>query len=305
MKKFILFIILIVMIPYLVVILCVDEDTLVKYRKKAEFLVKVKYDNGDILQIPFEEYIVGVVAAEMPSSFEPDALKAQAVASRSYVLNKIEKNKNNDYDILASIMDQVYLSNDSLKEKWKDNYEKNYKKIKESVDKTKGEYLTYKGNVVQAFFFSTSSGKTENSEDVFSSSLPYLRSVESSWDKASPVFKNTNNFTFKEFYTNLGLKYSDNPIINIVEKSDTGHIKKIKIDNTIFKGTDFRKLLNLKSTYFDIAVEKDKIVINTQGNGHGVGMSQYGANFMAKEGYNYKEILKHYYKDVEISKINV
>ena len=282
-----------------------DEYINVKYNKKSEYLVKVKYDNGDIKQIPFEEYIIGVVSAEMPAEFEPDALKAQAVASRSYVLNKIEKNKNNDYDILASIMDQVYLSNDLLKEKWKNNYEKYYKKIKDSVDKTKGEYLTYKGEVVQAFFFSTSSGKTENSEDVFVSSLPYLRSAESPWDKASPVISNTSTFTLQEFYTNIGLKYNDKPIINIVEKSDAGHIKKIKIGNTVFKGTEFRKLLNLKSTCFDITVEKDKIVINTQGNGHDVGMSQYGANFMAKEGYNYKDILKHYYKDVEISNLNV
>ena len=305
MKKIILFIISIILIPYLIVNLSIDEEIKVKYRKKIDFLVKVKYDNGDIKSIPFEEYIVGVVAAEMPAEFEDNALKAQAVASRSYVLKKIEKNINNNYDILASIMDQVYMSDDKLKDKWKDNYEKYYKKIKSAVDNTKGEYLTYKGNIVEAFFFSTSSGKTENSEDVFVSNLPYLRSVESPWDSASPVFKNTQNFTLKEFYTNLGLNYNEVPNIEIIEKSDTGHIKKIKVDNTIFKGTDFRKLLNLKSTYFDINIENKKVIINTLGNGHGVGMSQYGANFMAHDGYNYKDILKHYYKDVEISKINV
>lgn len=289
----------------MIVILKNDEQIKVKFSKKEEFLIKVKYDNGEIIPIPFEEYIIGVVAAEMPAEFEIDALKAQAVASRSYVLNKIEKNKNDEYDILASYMNQAYINNSELLKKWNNNYEKFYKKIKEAVDSTKGEYLTYNGDIVEAFFFSTSSGKTENSEDVFVSSLPYLRSVESPWDKASPVFKNTTVFSLEEFYNSLGLKYDEKVSVDILEKSNTGHVKKIKINNTIFKGTDFRKLLNLKSTFFDINISNDRIVINTLGNGHGVGMSQYGANYMAKDGYDYKEILKHYYKDVEISKINV
>lgn len=289
----------------MIVILKNDEQIKVKFSKKEEFLIKVKYDNGEIISIPFEEYIIGVVAAEMPAEFEIDALKAQAVASRSYVLNKIEKNKNDEYDILASYMNQAYINNSELLKKWNNNYEKFYKKIKEAVDSTKGEYLTYNGDIVEAFFFSTSSGKTENSEDVFVSSLPYLRSVESPWDEASPVFKNTTIFSLEEFYNSLGLKYDEKVSIDILEKSNTGHVKKIKINNTIFKGTDFRKLLNLKSTFFDINISNDRIVINTLGNGHGVGMSQYGANYMAKDGYDYKEILKHYYKDVEISKINV
>lgn len=306
MKKCILFIFLIIFIPFLIVTyLNKNENILVKFKNKKEYLVKVKMEDGNIIKIPFEEYIIGVVSAEMPAEFEIDALKAQAVASRSYVLKKIEKNINNDYDILGSIQDQVYIDNDKLKEKWKDKYDTYFKKIKDAVDSTKGEYLTYQGNIIEAFFFSTSSGMTENSEDVFTSSLPYLRSVESSYDKMSPVFKGTNNISLKEFYMNLNLTYNDKPNIKVLEKSNTGHIKKISVDDKVFKGTEFRKLLNLKSTYFDIKVENDKVIINTLGNGHGVGMSQYGANFMAKEGKNYKEILKHYYKDVEISKINV
>lgn len=306
MKKYIIFILLIVFIPFFIVTyLNKEENIFVKFKNKKEYIVKVKMEDGNIIKIPFEEYIIGVVSAEMPAEFEPDALKAQAVASRSYVLKKIEKNKNNDYDILGTIQDQVYIDNDKLKEKWKDKYNLFYKKIKEAVDSTKGEYLTYQGNIIEAFFFSTSSGMTENSEDVFTSSLPYLRSVESSQDKMSPVFKNTNIYSIKEFYMNLNLAYNDSPNIKVLEKSNTGHIKKISVDDKVFKGTIFRKLLNLKSTYFDIKVENDKVIINTTGNGHGVGMSQYGANFMAKEGKNYKEILQHYYKDVEISKLNV
>ncbi|MBP3765840.1 MAG: stage II sporulation protein D [Bacilli bacterium] len=306
MKKLFLFILIIILIPFLIVTyLNKDDKFLVKFKDKKEYLVKVKYEDGKIIEVPFEEYILGVVAAEMPAEFEVDALKAQAVASRSYVLKKIEQNKTNDYDILASIMNQVYIDNASLKEKWKDKYNNYYKKIKSAVLNTKGEYLTYQGKVIEAFFFSTSSGMTENSEDVFISALPYLRSVESSYDNMSPVFKSTNTFSLKEFYTNLNLDYKDKPIIKILEKSNAGHIKKISIDGNMFKGTEFRKLLNLKSTYFDIKVDNDKVIINTLGNGHGVGMSQYGANYMAKEGKTYKEILKHFYKDVEISKLNV
>ena len=305
MKKLIFFIIVIVLIPYIIVMLNKEDNLIVKYMKKNELLVKVKLENNNIIKIPFEEYIVGVVASEMPVEFEDDALKAQAIASRSYVLKKIETNKNNEYDIEASYMDQVYKSNDELKKKWLNNYDKYYKKIKNAVDKTKGEYLTYNGKVIDALFFSTSSGNTENSEDVFTSNLPYLRSVSSPWDNSSPVFKNTLTFTKEEFYTNLGISYNENPNIDIIEKSNTGHVKKIKVDNNIFKGTDFRKLLNLKSTYLEIEIKNNKIVINTQGNGHGVGMSQYGANYMARDGYNYKDILKHYYKNVEISKMDV
>lgn len=304
MKKIITFTLIILIIPFLIVSLMIREDKKEKvgYNINTKMNIKVKRENGEIEKIPFEDYIIGVVAAEMPVSFELEALKAQAVAARSYVLKKIEQNKNNDYDILDTVMNQVYINNEEMKQKWKDKYEENYKKIKRAVDETKGEYLTYNGNIIEAFFFSTSSGMTENSEDVFTAPLPYLRSVESNWDNISPVFRDNVTLSLKEFYYNLGLDYSDKLDIKILERSNTGHIKKIKINNVEFKGTEVRKKLNLRSTYFEIKKEGNNIIVNTLGYGHGVGMSQYGANGMAKDGYSYIDILKHYYQGVEISK---
>ena len=151
-------------------------------------------------------------------------------------------------------------------------------------------------------FFSTSVGKTENSEEVFVSALPYLRSVDSKWDESSPVYEDTYTFTLKDFYQKLNLPYNENLKIEILEKTVTGRIRKLKINEQEMKGRDFQNKLSLRSNYFEIIQDKEKITINTKGFGHGVGMSQYGANGMAKEGYTYEEILKHYYKGVEIKK---
>ena len=151
-------------------------------------------------------------------------------------------------------------------------------------------------------FFSTSTGKTENSEEVFVSALPYLRSVDSKWDEASPVYTDTYTFDLKDFYSKLSLPYNENLKIEITAKTSTGRIKKLKINDQELNGRDFATKLSLRSNYFTITQNNDKITINTKGFGHGVGMSQYGANGMAKEGYKYDQILKHYYQNTEIKK---
>jgi stage II sporulation protein D len=200
-------------------------------------------------------------------------------------------------------MNQVYIDNNQMKAKWSNNYDEYLNKIKKAVIETKGQYLTYNGNVIEAFFFSTSSGKTENSEEVFSKALPYLRSVDSNWDNISPAFNLTNIFTLKEFYFNLNIPYNDKLNIDIIETTSTGRIKKIKINNKEFSGNEIRNALKLKSTFFKIKLDKDKVIIETKGYGHGVGMSQYGAQAMAKNNYTYDQILKYYYQGVDISKI--
>ena len=179
-----------------------------------------------------EEYIIGVVSGEMSASFETEALKAQAVAARSYVLKKIKNSEN--YDVVDNVMNQVYLDEEALKEKWKDNYEENINKIKQAVMETKGEYLVYDNEVIEAFFFSTSTGKTENCEEVFVESLPYLRSVDSSWDEeVSPVFSTTNEYSLIDFYNLLNLPYNNSLNIEIVKTTSTGRIKQIKINFNI------------------------------------------------------------------------
>ena len=305
MKKILLFTIVIVLIPFFIVTFLVKEEhaKTIKFKINENYKVKIKKDDNSIIEVPFEEYIIGVVAAEMPAEFELEALKAQAVAARSYVLKKIEQNKDKEYDILSSTMNQVYIDSNQMKEKWNNKYEEYLSKIKKSVDDTKGEYLTYNGNIIEAFFFSTSSGKTENSEEIFSKSLPYLRSVESSWDSASPAFNTTNILSLDEFYFNLNIPYTNELKTEVIETTSTGRIKKIKINNKEFTGNEIRDTFKLKSTFFEIRQNNNNVIIKTKGYGHGVGMSQYGANGMAKEKYTYDQILKYYYKDVDISKI--
>ena len=239
----------------------------------------------------------------MPTSFELEALKAQAVAARSYVLKKMEQNIKNEYDVVDTVSNQVYLDYDELKAKWGIDYENKISKIKQAVVETTGEYLTYNNQVIEAFFFSTSSGMTENCDEVFSESLPYLVSVDSHYDSISPSFEVNREFPLSTFYQLLNLPYQEKLEISITKTTSTGRVKELTINGNKFTGSEVYSKLSLKSTFFEIKQDNQVVKITTKGYGHGVGMSQYGANGMAKEGYNYNEILKHYYVGTTISKI--
>ncbi len=299
MKRIIMTTITIVLIPFFVVKTFIKTDNInIKYISSKT--IKVKNEaTGEIKEIPFEKYIIGVVAGEMPASYELEALKAQAVAARSYALYHMN---GKEYDVTNTTSSQVYLEENELKEKWKKDYEKNLKKIETAIAQTNGEYLTYNGEKVDAMFFAVSTGKTENSEEVFILKLPYLRSVSSTWDEKSPVFTDSVTMSIDDFYKNLNFPYNDNLKIEIIEKTSTGRIKKLKINEQEINGREFQTKLKLRSNYFEIIKTDNKITINTKGYGHGVGMSQFGANEMAKEGNDYKKILKHYYQGTEIKK---
>lgn len=302
MKKVLLLTCLIIFIPYLIVNIFIRNDE-IKFIYTSNIKVRIKQEKtNEIISIPLEDYIVGVLAGEMPVSFEMEALKAQAVAARSYVMKKMEYNKNKDYDVVDTVMNQVYLDDEYLKKAWKDNYNENIDKIKQAVLQTNHQYLTYEDKVIDAMFFSTSVGYTENSEEVFSNKIPYLRSVSSTWDNISPVFEVNYHFSLEEFYSKLNLKYNNKITLEIIETTSTGRVKKIKINNVLFEGSKIVELLNLKSNHFTIKQKNDQVYITTKGYGHGVGMSQYGAQAMALEGYTYDEILKHYYQGTQIKK---
>ena len=306
MKKLLFISVVIVLMIYVVNILF-EEQILDKYKFNfnENTYVRVKRESlGTIDKVPFEEYIIGVVAGEMPASFDIEALKAQAVAARSYVLTKMKQNYKNDYDVVDTISNQVYLDDNKLRSNWGNNYDVNIAKVKEAVISTRGEYLTYNGEVVNAFFFSTSVGKTENCVDVFGGNLPYLVSVDSSWDEdVSPVFAVQKEYALNDFYAGLDLPYATDIKTEIIDTTSTGRIKKIKINDREYTGSEVASKLSLRSAFFKIEQDGNKVYINTKGYGHGVGMSQYGALAMAKRGYNYKEILKHYYTNVEISNL--
>lgn len=301
-KKILLFSCLILFIPFIIVTLFI-EDNEITFNFSKNSVVRVYREEENIIdRVPIEEYVVGVLAGEMPISFEIEALKAQAVAARSYVMRQIERNINKEYDVVDTIMNQVYLDKETLVATWKESYTDNINKVKQAVLSTKGEYLSYNGKVAEALFFSTSPGVTENSEEIFTSKEDYLRSVDSHWDKESPVFSTITTYTKSEFCNSLEIKCNENLEIKVLKQTSTGRIKLIRINAKELTGNYICSKLGLRSTYFEIIQEDNKIIIKNKGYGHGVGMSQYGANGMAKEGYKYDEILKHYYQGIEIKK---
>ena len=277
----------------------VNKDNIVVKEevKKDIKKVNIKYKD-EVVSLNLEDYVVGVVAGEMPASFNIEALKAMAVAARTFALYKIKTNKN--YKLSTTTKDQCYITEKQMKKKWGNSYDKYYKKIKKAVSETENEYLTYKDKVIISFYFSISNGKTENCENVFSQKLDYLVSVDSKWDEKYSYKKKTVKFKVSDFLNKLNIK--SNSIDSIkTKKSKTGRVNYVIINNKKIKGTKFRQLLSLRSTDIDLVVKDNYVYITTRGYGHGVGMSQYGANGMAKEGYKYDEILKYYYKGVKIS----
>ena len=306
MKKILLVTIIIIFIPFIVVKFYeIGENEEIELNYESNTIIRVKRVNsGDIIYMPLEEYIVGVLAGEMPIYFENEAFKAQAVAARSYALKRIEYNIENDYDVVDSVLNQVYLDNEYLKEAWGNDYINNINKLRKVVNDTSLEYLDYGGEVIDAMFFSTSNGYTEDSSTVFNIDLPYLQSVKSSWDeKTSSAFRSVTTMNINDFFNNLGMDYSDKFDVKVLKRSNSNRIISISINGKEFLGKTLYDKLGLKSLDFSLKKEEDKIVINTVGYGHGVGMSQYGAEGMALEGYNYEEILYYYYNGTAIKKL--
>lgn len=302
MKKILLFSFLAIIIPIFVTNIILKKNTnQLIYEENMQIRIKRKSGNIDVM--PLEVYLIGVLAGEMPLTFTDEALKAQAIASRTYALKKIENNINNTYDVVDTVQNQVYLDEKYLKNAWKTEYEKNIARLKKIVSETSGIYLTYNGKTIESFYFSTSSGLTENSEDIFGISLPYLQNVKSSWDNISPVYIESKKFTMKDFCDLLKISNDGYLKIEIIKRTNAGSVKAILINEKEYIGAKLVSNLNLKSANFDIAISNGEVLVTTKGYGHGVGMSQYGAQAMSLLGYKYQEILKYYYKDVEFKKI--
>lgn len=267
-------------------------------------------------EINIEDYIIGVVSAEMPASFSQSALEAQAIAARTYTLAHLEStggrkcSQGNGADLCDDVHCQAYISKEKRLSSWeKDKVEEYWKKLNDAVKNTKGKVLTYENSLVKAFYFSTSSGNTENCEEVFKQELPYLRSVESIGEEVAPKFTSELQFTETDVLkklqgVNSHLYVSDfSKEINVISRTEGGSVKEIKIGNTTFKGTEIRKALGLSSANFNIEFTKGLVNFKCKGYGHGVGMSQWGANIMGHNGKNSEEILKHYYSNTEIKEV--
>lgn len=279
------------------------ETTYFNNAKKEEVKEEIKLAlkdtlTGEIKNIELEDYIVGVVAGEMPASFNEEALKAQAIASRTYAMYKM-KNSNGTYDLVTDKTNQVYITEDKMKSLWQENFDYYFEKIKKAVYDTKDLIMTYNGDVILSLYFARSNGKTEDAIAVFGSNQEYLKSVE------SPEENLTSEVTISKdkFCNKLNISCDAINISNVL-KSSSGRINSLNINGKTFKGTEIRTLFDLKSTDFDISIGSE-IKFVTKGYGHGVGMSQYGANKLAQNGKNYEEILKHYYQNINIEKISV
>ena len=288
---------LVILIPITIISFFFRETNFIMQKNKQSVdKYQVNVDTTyKLLTVNLEEYIIGVVAGEMPALFHEEALKAQAIASRTYLINHLQNNST----ISNTTDDQVYLTKEEMQDKWKEDYDKYYNKIKEAVTATKDLIMYYNNEPIKAYYFSTSNGYTASSMSVFNEQRDYLTSVESPFDQDN---SKTIEISKQDFCTKLNIQCSQISITNIT-KDNSNRVSKITINNKEYKGTQIRKLLSLRSTDFTINIKDTTMEITTKGYGHGVGMSQYGANNMAKLGYTYEEILKYYYQDIEISSI--
>ena len=299
----------------------IKNESVIKYalmpkiNKVKVFMAK----ENTIKEVNIEDYVTGVVASEMPVGFEIEAIKAQAVAARTYALahvallggtgcNKYGKGA----DLCDTVHCQVYMTKDERLKIWgRVKGEVYWKKINNAVKSTAGEVLTYNDDLVmEPYYFSTSSGRTENSEDVFSTSVPYLRSVESPGEEKLKNIKSSKTFNFKELSQIINNNYNNARIssynirnqITVIDRTGAGSVKNIKVGSITMTGSKFRTMLGLKSSNFKIKFNSSSIEVDCSGYGHDVGMSQYGADAMAKKGEGYVDILTHYYQGTKISK---
>lgn len=261
-------------------------------------VITLKRTNGEVLQIGLEEYLIGVVAAEMPASFNSEALKAQAIVARTYTLKLLESGRT----ITDDVSTQVYKSNSELQSMWKASYNTYYNKVKNAVSATNGLCIKYNGSLIDAVYHSTSNGYTEDSVNVWGNSVPYLKTVTSPWDTSVSSYLKNVTIGFDKISNVLGFDFNSSSSIEIISRDESNRISRIKFNDKEYSGVEIRNLLGLRSADFDFNISDEGVNFTTRGYGHGVGMSQYGANEMSNAGYSYDRILNHYYTNVQIVK---
>ncbi len=320
----ILMLIVVVLLPLIIVRNCSMVEKPKTTEKQSNATINVYMaDQKKVVKMNLEEYLLGVVAAEMPASYEIEALKAQAIAARTYALARANKLYSSAADTTHDGADvctnpahcQAWVSKSTAMRRWGllSSF-KYWNKIRKAVNATSGQVLEYNNVLINPLFHSNSGGHTENVEDVWAGTAePYLRGVESIGEDTSSEYKNEVILeqqdmvnTLKGYNSKIDLQGKDIlSNIEIKEYSTGGRVIELKIGNITMKGTEFRKIFQLKSTNFKISkLQNGKIAITTLGYGHGVGMSQCGANYLAQKGTNCMDILKYYYKGVEIKQSN-
>ncbi|GEM_PF-115788 len=329
MKKIIYYILVMItvtiVLPMLIVRGCntVIEDVKPDGKeKKAQTTVKVYIKSEDrVEEMPLETYIKGVVAAEMPVAYEIEALKAQAVAARTYAYGRmlnLYSAKDDTHKGAQICTDfshcQSWIKQDEIMKKWGSIKSFiNWKKIETAIKETENIIILYDNKPINPLFHANSGGKTENAEDVWEGTeVPYLKSVKSDGEDEDEGYRVVTAYKEKDIIDKLKgeypeIKLNEEDLISnfsVLELSEGGKVKTIKVGDVELKGTDFRSILSLRSTNFKIEKGNEgELNITTIGYGHGVGMSQCGANYLAKNGGTFEEILKHYYRGVSLGKI--
>ena len=274
-------------------------------------------ETGEISEVPVEEYVIGAVCAEMPASFETEALKAQAVAAHTYAeRQRLKAEFSPDPELCgADFSDdtskyQGFFDNEKIRQQYGENYESYYSKIKNAVSEVLPYIITYQDEPIISAFHSMSSGKTESAENIWGTKLDYLVPVDSSYDKDAPKYLDEISYSGDELKKILESEFNDINLdsdfkkwIEIKDISDSGTVLSVNVGDKNISGSNLRDILGLRSACFDVDYKDDKIIFTTKGFGHGVGMSQYGADAMASQGQKWQDIISHYYPHASIVKI--
>lgn len=277
--------------------------------KDKDMVIKLLLtETGEVVELSLDDYIKGVLVGEVPATYEDEAIKAQAIVARTYTLYKLYNSSyaHENADMCDDVNHcQAYKSKEYAFKCWEDEAETKWNKIENAVKSTSNQVIKYKGNLINAFFHAHSGGMTEDVKFVWGrEEIPYLKSVESNegYDYADRVV-----YTKNDFFDILKNKYQDfDASLNnysIDELTSSGRVDKMTICNKTLLGTEIRSLFGLRSTYFSLEEDGENMVFTTKGYGHGVGMSQEGANYMALQGKKCEDIIKHYYTDVSIDGI--
>lgn len=291
------------------------DDTADKTTASDEPYRVLNCSTGDITEVSVRDYVIGAVAAEMPASFEEEALKAQAVAAHTYAERQRNLQKKAPDKALgnADFSDdpnkyQGFFTNEKIRRYFGDNYDTHYNKIAAAVDEVLPYIIVYDDEPIIAAFHSMSSGKTESAENVWGTAVEYLVPADSKSDKEAPNYIDETEINADFVKARLekvfeGVQLGDAPEkwIKTGEKSESGTVLEVTVGDVKATGSDIRQAFGLRSADFTVEYKDDTFIFTTRGYGHGVGMSQYGANHMAKEGMNWREIIEHYYNDCEIS----
>ena len=283
------------------------ESTSAKNDDKTEKIRLKLSKSGKITDVEISEYLIGVVAAEIDASYETEAIKAQAIAAHTMALYRKKENGVKDYDITDDpSYDQGYIDLSARREKWGDKFTEYENKIESAILAVASKTITYKAMPILAAYCDISGGKTESAKNVWNTDLPYLQPVESVGDMLSDKYISTVTYTKDEFSSiasalELKLRGDADSWIGTLSCSDSGTVLKINIGGSSFTGAKIRQTFSLRSANFDIEYSGGKFIFTVRGSGHGVGMSQFGANYMAQKGSKYDEILKWYYTNVQIS----